>query len=190
VVRAAFETSGIQAGCELDASFLLARLRVLATDYLSFYFPRLRMEASPGERARDRRDCVDQCAWHPDGRAVSTVLSIFVLLVSRRVLIAETKCSTIVFAAGAAARSAVSGFRRGALGLWRTPATSKCPACGGSGKPARSYPIALAWSFRSPSPRIFCRRCFSLAHSATAEVHTGYFSDAARLIAGRGWVLR
>ena len=57
--------------------------------------------------------------------------------------------------------------------------------------PQRSYPIALAVVIPLSIATYFLPTMFSLAALGDWQKwHTGYFSDAAVLIGGHGWVLR
>jgi amino acid transporter len=191
-VRAAFgDFWGFQAGWwNWTASFLLtAAYAVLATDYLSFYFPSI-----VGWHHLVGVLIIAGIAWinvrgiHMVG-AVSTVLSIFVLLVVAALcVVSATKWQHNPFSPLVPPH--VPPFRVFgvglALGLWLYSGYEQVSSVAEEVEnPQRNYPIALAVVAPLSIATYFLPTIFSLAALGDWQKwHTGYFSDAAQLIGG------
>ncbi len=192
-VRAGFgDFWGFQAGWwNWSASFLLAAAyAVLTTDYLSFYFPAI----VGWKHYLVSVLIVAVIAWiNVRGirmvGVVSTVLEIFVLLVVTALcviaafhwrhnpftpLLPPHVPPFQVFGVGLA------------LGLWLYSGYEQVSSVAEEVKnPQRNYPIALAVVVPLSIATYFLPTMFSLAALGNWEKwHTGYFSDAARLIGG------
>jgi amino acid transporter len=193
-VRAAFgDFWGFQAGWwNWSASFLLAAAyAVLATDYLSFYFP-----AIVGRKHHAVSVLVIAVIAWINVRGiqmvgmVSTVLSIFVLLVVAALCaIAATKWQHNPFAPMVPPHvPSFQVFGVGlALGLWLYSGYEQVSSVAEEVEnPQRNYPIALAIVVPLSIATYFLPTMFSLAALGDWQKwHTGYFSDAALLIGGR-----
>jgi len=193
-VRAAFgDFWGFQAGWwNWSASFLLAAAyAVLATDYLSFYFP-----AIVGWKHHVVSVLiVAGIAWiNVRGiqmvGVVSTVLSIFVLLVVAALcIIAAIKWQHNPFLPMVPPYvPPFQVFGVGlALGLWLYSGYEQVSSVAEEVEnPQRNYPIALAIVVPLSVATYFLPTMFSLAALGDWQKwHTGYFSDAALLIGGR-----
>src|SRR5437879_3672113 len=192
-VRAAFgDFWGFQAGWwNWSASFLLAAAyAVLTTDYLSFYLPAI----VGWKHHMVSVLIIALIAWiNVRGiqmvGAVSTVLEIFVLLVVAALcLIAATKWHHNPFSPLLPPH--VPPFRvfgAGlALGLWLYSGYEQVSSGAEEVEnPQRNYPIALAIVVPLSMATYFLPTMFSLAALGDWQKwHTGYFSDAARLIGG------
>jgi len=194
-VRTAFgDFWGFQAGWwNWSASFLLAAAyAVLATDYLSFYFSGI----VGWKHHLVSMLIIALIAWiNVRGiqmvGAVSTVLSIFVLLVVAALcVIAATKWHHNPFSPLVpphVPRFQVFGVGL-ALGLWLYSGYEQVSSVAEEVEnPQRNYPIALAIVVPLSMATYFLPTMFSLAALGDWQNwHTGYFSDAARLIGGAG----
>jgi amino acid transporter len=192
-VRAAFgDFWGFQAGWwNWTASFLLAAAyAVLATDYLSFYFPSI----VGWKHHLVSVLIIAMIAWiNVRGiqmvGAVSTVLSIFVLLVvSALCVVAAMKWQHNPFSPLVPPHvPPFQVFGVGlALGLWLYSGYEQVSSVAEEVEnPQRNYPIALAIVVPLSIATYFLPTVFSLAAlSDWPKWHTGYFSDAAELIGG------
>ena len=193
-VRAAFgDFWGFQAGWwNWSASFLLAAAyAVLATDYLSFYFP-----AIVGWKHHVVSVLiVAGIAWiNVRGiqmvGIVSTVMSVFVLVVVAALCtIAAMKWQHNPFSPMVPPRvPPFQVFGVGlALGLWLYSGYEQVSSVAEEVEnPQRNYPIALAIVVPLSVATYFLPTMFSLAALGDWQKwHTGYFSDAALLIGGR-----
>jgi amino acid transporter len=193
-VRAAFGNFwGFQAGWwNWSASFLLAAAyAVLATDYLSFYFPAI----VGWKHHLVSVLIVTMIAWiNVRGiqmvGAVSTVLSVFVLLVVAALcLVAATKWQHNPFTPMVPPHvPPFQVFGVGlALGLWLYSGYEQVSSVAEEVEnPQQNYPIALAIVVPLSIATYFLPTVFSLAALGDWQKwHTGYFSDAALLIGGR-----
>ena len=193
-VRAAFgDFWGFQAGWwNWTASFLLAAAyAVLATDYLSFYFPAI----VGWKHHLVSVLIIAVIAWiNVRGiqmvGAVSTVLSIFVLLVVAALcIIAATKWQHNPFSPLVPPRvPPFQVFGAGlALGLWLYSGYEQVSSVAEEVEnPRRNYPIALAIVVPLSMATYFLPALLSLAALGNWQKwHTGYFSAAAQLIGGR-----
>ena len=192
-VRAAFgDFWGFQAGWwNWSASFLLAAAyAVLATDYLSFYFP-----AIVGWKHHMVSVLVIAVVGWINVRgiqmvgAASTVMSIFVLLVVAALCaIAAAKWHHNPFLPLVPPHvPPFQVFGAGlALGLWLYSGYEQVSSVAEEVEnPQRNYPIALAIVVPLSMATYFLPTMFSLAALGDWQKwHTGYFSDAARLIGG------
>jgi amino acid transporter len=192
-VRAAFgDFWGFQAGWwNWSASFLLAAAyAVLTTDYLSFYFPAI----VGWKHHLVSVLIIAAIAWinvlgiQMVG-AVSTVLEIFVLLVVAALCaIAATKWHHNPFSPLVPPHvPPFQVFGAGlALGLWLYSGYEQVSSVAEEVEnPQRNYPIALAIVVPLSMATYFLPTMFSLAALGDWQKwHTGYFSDAARLIGG------
>jgi amino acid transporter len=192
-VRAAFGNFwGFQAGWwNWSASFLLAAAyAVLTTDYLSFYFPAI----VGWKHHLASVFIIAVIAWiNVRGiqmvGAVSTVLGIFVLLVvAAQCAMAVTKWhhnpfSPLVPPHVPPFRVFGAGL---ALGLWLYSGYEQVSSVAEEVEnPQRNYPVALAIVVPLSMATYFLPTMFSLAALGDwQEWHTGYFSQAARLIGG------
>ena len=193
-VRAAFgDFWGFQAGWwNWSASFLLAAAyAVLATDYLSFYFP-----AIVGWKHHVVSVLiVAGIAWiNVRGiqmvGIVSTVMSVFVLVVVAALCaVAAMKWQHNPFTPMVPPRvPPFQVFGVGlALGLWLYSGYEQVSSVAEEVEnPQRNYPIALAIVVPLSVATYFLPTMFSLAALGDWQKwHTGYFSDAALLIGGR-----
>jgi amino acid transporter len=193
-VRAAFgDFWGFQAGWwNWSASFVLAAAyAVLATDYLSFYFPAI----VGWKHHLVSVLIVAVIAWiNVRGiqmvGAVSTVMSIFVLLVVAALcVVAATKWQHNPFSPMVPPHvPPFQVFGVGlALGLWLYSGYEQVSSVAEEVEnPQRNYPIALAIVVPLSIATYFLPTMFSLAALGDWQKwHTGYFSDAALLIGGR-----
>jgi amino acid transporter len=193
-VRAAFgDFWGFQAGWwNWSASFLLAAAyAVLATDYLSFYFPAI----VGWKHNLASVVIVAVIAWiNVRGiqmvGAVSTVMSIFVLaVVAVLCVVAATKWHHNPFSPMVPPHvPPFQIFGVGlALGLWLYSGYEQVSSVAEEVEnPQRNYPIALAIVVPLSIATYFLPTMFSLAALVDWQKwHTGYFSDAALLIGGR-----
>ena len=192
-VRAAFgDFWGFQAGWwNWTASFLLAAAyAVLATDYLSFYFPGI----VGWKHHLVSVLIIAAIAWiNVRGiqmvGAVSTVLSLFVLLVVAALcVVAATQWHHNPFSPlvpPQVPRFQVFGVGL-ALGLWLYSGYEQVSSVAEEVEnPQRNYPIALAIVVPLSMATYFLPTMFSLAALGDwPKWHTGYFSDAAKLIGG------
>lgn len=192
-VRVAFgDFWGFQAGWwNWTASFLLAAAyAVLATDYLSFYFPAI----VGWKHHLVSVLIIAVIAWiNVRGirmvGAVSTVLSIFVLLVVAALcVVAAMKWQHNPFSPLAPPHvPPFQVFGVGlALGLWLYSGYEQVSSVAEEVEnPQRNYPIALAIVVPLSIATYFLPTIFSLAALGDwPKWHTGYFSDAAQLIGG------
>jgi amino acid transporter len=192
-VRAAFgDFWGFQAGWwNWSASFLLAAAyAVLATDYLSFYFPAI----AGWKHHLVSVLIIAVMAWiNVRGiqmvGAVSTVMSIFVLLVVAALcVIAATKWQHNPFVPLVPPHvPQFQVFGAGlALGLWLYSGYEQVSSVAEEvEKPQRNYPIALAIVVPLSIATYFFPTMFSLAALGDWQKwHTGYFGNAAQLIGG------
>jgi amino acid transporter len=193
-VRAAFgDFWGFQAGWwNWSASFLLAAAyAVLATDYLSFYFPTI----AGWKHHLVSVLIVAVIAWiNVRGiqmvGMVSTVLSIFVLVVVAALcVVAAMKWQHNPFTPMVPPHvPPFQVFGVGlALGLWLYSGYEQVSSVAEEVEnPQRNYPIALAIVVPLSIATYFLPTMFSLAALGDWQKwHTGYFSDAALLIGGR-----
>jgi amino acid transporter len=193
-VRAAFgDFWGFQAGWwNWSASFLLAAAyAVLATDYLSFYFPAI----VGWKHHLVSVAIVAVIAWiNVRGiqmvGAVSTAMSVFVLLVVAVLCaVAATKWRHNPFSPMVPPHvPPFQVFGVGlALGLWLYSGYEQVSSVAEEvDDPQRNYPIALAIVVPLSIATYFLPTMFSLAALGDWQNwHTGYFSDAALLIGGR-----
>jgi amino acid transporter len=192
-VRAAFgDFWGFQAGWwNWTASFLLSSAyAVLATDYLSFYFPAI----VGWKHYLVSVFIIGVIAWiNVRGiqmvGAVSTILEVFVLLVVAALcVIAATKWQHNPFAPLVPPHvPKFQVFGAGlALGLWLYSGYEQVSSVAEEVEnPQRSYPRALAIVVPLSIATYFLPTLFSLAALGDWQKwHTGYFSDAAQLIGG------
>ena len=192
--RAAFgDFWGFQAGWwNWSASFLLAAAyAVLATDYLSFYFPAI----AGWKHYFVSVAIIAVMAWiNVRGiqmvGAAATAMSIFVLLVvSALCLMAATKWQHNPFTPLTPPHvPPFQVFGVGlALGLWLYSGYEQVSSVAEEVEnPQRNYPIALAVVVPLSMATYFLPTMFSLAALGNGQKwHTGYFSDAALLIGGR-----
>jgi amino acid transporter len=193
-VRAAFgEFWGFQAGWwNWSASFLLAAAyAVLATDYLSFYFPAI----VGWKHHLVSVAIIAVMAWiNVRGiqmvGAVSTVMSIFVLMVVAALcVVAATKWQHNPFMPMVPPHvPPFQVFGVGlALGLWLYSGYEQVSSVAEEVEnPQRNYPIALAIVVPLSIATYFLPTMFSLAALGNwQDWKTRYFSDAALLIGGR-----
>jgi len=193
-VRAAFgDFWGFQAGWwNWSASFLLAAAyAVLATDYLSFYFPAI----AGWKHHVVSVLIVAGIAWiNVRGiqmvGIVSTVMSVFVLVVVAALCaVAAMKWQHNPFTPMVPPRvPPFQVFGVGlALGLWLYSGYEQVSSVAEEVEnPQRNYPIALAIVVPLSVATYFLPTMFSLAALGDWQKwHTGYFSDAALLIGGR-----
>src|SRR6266851_5919 len=174
----------------IPVSLVAAAYAVLATDYLSFYFPVI----VGWKHHLVSVLVVAVIAWiNVRGiqmvGAVSTVLSIFVLLaVAALCAIAATKCHHNPFSPLVPPHvPPFQVFGAGlALGLWLYSGYEQVSSVAEEVEnPRRNYPIALAIVVPLSVATYFLPTMFSLAALGDWQKwHTGYFSDAARLIGG------